>query len=162
MAKKTNAARCLDNLGLAYELISYKPGPEFKAAEAAVLLGVPPEIVYKTLLLRGDRQGLLEACLPSHCELDLKALAAASGNKKVTMTTVKELTILTGYLRGGCSPLGGLKDYPVYLAKEMFDYPQIYVNAGARGLLFLLDPQDLQKATNGRLADISKPQITVL
>ncbi|MDR1607673.1 MAG: aminoacyl-tRNA deacylase [Deltaproteobacteria bacterium] len=155
--KKTLAARCLDNLGLAYELLTYEPGPQLSAIEAADFLSLPRAIVYKTLLLRGDRHGLLEACIPAEMELDLKALALVSDNKKVTMTTVKELTQLTGYLRGGCSPLGGLKSYPVYLEATILNQEKIAINAGARGLMFLLRPQDLALATQATLAAIAKP-----
>ncbi|MDR1577366.1 MAG: aminoacyl-tRNA deacylase [Deltaproteobacteria bacterium] len=154
--KKTLAARRLDSLGLAYELISYEPGPLLSAVEAADLLSLPREMVFKTLLLRGDRQGLLEACLPAELELDLKTLAQTSDNKKVSMTTVKELTKLTGYLRGGCSPLGGLRDYPVFLDESAVKLEKIAINAGARGLLFLMDPQDLILATQATVASIAQ------
>ncbi|MDR2141364.1 MAG: aminoacyl-tRNA deacylase [Deltaproteobacteria bacterium] len=154
--KKTQAARRLESLGLTYELVPYEPGPLLSAVEAADSLNLPQDIVYKTLLLRGDRHGLLEACLPAAEELDLKALAKATGDKSVALTTVKELTALTGYLRGGCSPLGGLKDFPVYLDEAIMTKDKIAINAGARGLMFLLRPQDLLRATQGILAPIAK------
>lgn len=155
--KKTNAARQLDRLGISYEIKQFEVDEDDLSAEsAAAKLGLPPEKVYKTLVLRGDKTGVLEACLPAGRELDLKALAAASGNKSVALTPLKELTELTGYQRGGCSPLGGKKDYPVFILDEIMAHDRIIVNAGGRGLMFLLSPADLLAATGGRLAPIAR------
>jgi len=155
--KKTNAARYLDEREIAYELIQYESDLDDLSAErAADDIGMPREKVYKTLVTRGDKTGIIEACLPAGRELDLKALAAASGNKSVTMAAVKELTALTGYVRGGCSPICGKKDYPVYLFSDAVKYEKIAVNAGARGLLFLISPLDLIRVTGAVLADIAK------
>ncbi len=156
--KKTNAARRLDELGLAYELKQFQVDEDDLSAEsAAAHLGMPLERVYKTLVARGDQGGILEACLPAGRELDLKALAAASGNKSVTLVAVKELPGLTGYQRGGCSPLGGKKDYPVYILDEIMAHDRIIVNAGGRGLMFLMAPADLVAATGATLAPIARP-----
>ncbi|MDR3076516.1 MAG: Cys-tRNA(Pro) deacylase, partial [Synergistaceae bacterium] len=111
-------------------------------------------LVYKTLVLRGDKTGVIEACLPAGMELDLKALAALSGNKSVAMVHVKDLRDLTGYERGGCSPVGR-KRYPVYIYEGALNHEKIAVNAGARGLLFLLSPQDLVKVTDAAAGNIA-------
>jgi Cys-tRNA(Pro)/Cys-tRNA(Cys) deacylase len=156
--KKTNAARRLDELGLKYELRQFQVDEDDLSAEtAAVHLGLPLERVYKTLVARGDKTGILEACLPAGRELDLKALAQASGNKNVALVAVRELPGLTGYQRGGCSPLGGKKDYPVFILDEIMTHDQIIVNAGGRGLMFLLAPADLVRAAGATLAPIARP-----
>lgn len=155
--KKTNAARRLDELGLAYELKSFEVDEDDLSAEtAAEKLGLPLAQVYKTLVARGDKNGIIEACLPAGRELDLKALAAASGNKSVTLAAVKDLPSLTGYQRGGCSPLGGKKDYPVYILDEIMNHDRVIINAGGRGLMFYLAPADLLTATGGILAPIAR------
>ena len=155
--KKTNAARQLDRLGLSYEMKQIEVDEDDLSAEtAADKLGLPPEKVYKTLVARGDRTGVLEACLPAGRELDFKALAAASGNKSVALVPLKELTALTGYQRGGCSPLGGKKDYPVFILDEAMAHDRIVINAGGRGLMFLLVPADLIKATGAVPAPIAR------
>ena len=155
--KKTNAARKLDELGLIYELRRVDVTEDDLSAEtAAVRLGLPPEVVNKTLVARGDRTVVLEACLPAGRELDLKALAAASGNKSVTLVQVRELPALTGYLRGGCSPLGGKKDYPVFILKEIMTHDRVIINAGGRGLMLWLAPGDLVRAAGAVLADFAR------
>jgi Cys-tRNA(Pro)/Cys-tRNA(Cys) deacylase len=156
--KKTNAARQLDQLGLSYEIkLVDVDESDLSAETAADKLGLPREVVYKTLVLRGDRTGVLEACLPAGRELDLKALAAAGGNKSVALVPLKELTALTGYQRGGCSPLGGKKNYPVFILDEIMLHDRIIINAGGRGLMFLLAPADLVAATGATLAPIARP-----
>ena len=155
--KKTNAARRLDELGLPYELRQIEVDEDDLSAEtAAERLGLPLERVYKTLVARGDKSGILEACLPAGREADLKALAAASGNKNVALTAVKELPGLTGYQRGGCSPLGGKKEYPVYIHDEIMLHDRVIINAGGRGLMFYMAPADLVKAVGATLAPIAK------
>lgn len=154
---KTNAARKLDELGISYELLAFDVSEDDLSAEtAADAVGLPRERVYKTLVTRGDKTGVMEACLPAGSELDLKALAAASGNKGAALVPLKEVQQLTGYIRGGCSPIGGKKDYPVYISEDAGNHERIAVNAGARGLLFLISPCDLLRATGGKLAPISK------
>ncbi|MDL2260508.1 Cys-tRNA(Pro) deacylase [Deltaproteobacteria bacterium OttesenSCG-928-K17] len=157
--KKTNAARILDEMGLPYEMKQFDIDESDLSAEtAAKKLGAPLETVYKTLVARGDKTGVLEACLPAGRELDLKALAAASGNKSVALAAVKELPGLTGYQRGGCSPLGGKKEYPVYILDEIMNHELIIINAGGRGLMFFMNPGDLVKAARATLAPIARKQ----
>jgi Cys-tRNA(Pro)/Cys-tRNA(Cys) deacylase len=147
--KKTNAARILDEMGIPYELVGFDADERDLSAERAARdIGMPYELVYKTLVLRGDKTGVLEACLPAGVEVDLKALAEISGNKRVEMVNLGELTALTGYVRGGCSPIGGKKHYPVYIYDDAVNHAKISVNAGSRGLLFLMSPQDLIRATD--------------
>jgi len=154
--KKTNAARRLDELGVGYELLRYEPDEDDLSAErAASDVGLPSEIVYKTLVARGDKTGIMEACIPAGMELDLKALSSLSGNKNTAMVAVKELMPLTGYMRGGCSPIGGKKAYPVFIFDDALNHEKIAINAGARGLLFLMSPGDLVSVTGaspGRIA----------
>jgi Cys-tRNA(Pro)/Cys-tRNA(Cys) deacylase len=153
--KKTNAARRLDELGVAYELIRFDfDERDLSAERAASDIGMPSELVYKTLVLRGDKTGVIEACVPAGLELDLKVLAALSGNKSVAMVSVKELRPLTGYDRGGCSPIGR-KSYPVYIYEDALNHERIAVNAGARGLLFLMSPRDLVRVTGAVAGNIA-------
>ena len=113
---KTNAARILDGLGVSYELKEYPVDlDDLSAVHVAEMVGMPIEKVFKTLVARGDKTGVLMACIPGDGELDLKELAAVSGNKRVEMVHLNEVLGLTGYVRGGCSPLGAKKAYPVYL-----------------------------------------------
>jgi Cys-tRNA(Pro)/Cys-tRNA(Cys) deacylase len=157
--KKTNAARRLDELNIPYEIIRFEADESDLSAErAADDAGMPREAVYKTLVLRGDRTGVLEACIPAGFELDLKQLAVLSGNKSVAMVPMKELTALTGYVRGGCSPIGGRKRYPVYVFEDMMSRDQVAINAGSRGVLFLMSPRDLVEVTGavtGKIARIA-------
>jgi len=156
---KTNAARLLDQLGIHYELREYEVDPEDLAAETvAAKIGLPPEQVFKTLAARGDRNGICMAVIPGNTELNLKALAAASGNRKIQFAPVKELQNLTGYIRGGVTALAGKKDYPVYADEtiELFDI--ISISAGVRGLQILLTPADYLKATNATLASLAHPK----
>ena len=154
---KTNAARKLDELGIAYELIAFDVDENDLSAEtAAAAVGMPEERVYKTLVTRGDKTGVMEVCLPAGKELDFKALATASGNKSAALVPLKEVQQLTGYIRGGCSPIGGKKEYPVYIYEDAANHERIAINAGSRGLLFLIAPDDLLRATHGKLAPIAK------
>ena len=153
MAHKTNAVRLLDQFAISYELREYEVDPEDLAAETvATKIGLPPEQVFKTLVARGDRNGICMAVIPGDAELDLKALAAASGDRKVQLIPMKELQGLTGYLRGGVTALAAKKDYPVYVddAIELFD--TISVSGGIRGMQILIAPHDYLKATKAILA----------
>ena len=137
---KTNAARILDTLGISYELKTYEVDEsDLSAVHVAESVGMPIEMVYKTLVCRGDKNGVLMAVIPGGGELDLKALAAASGNKRVEMVHLKEVFGLTGYIRGGCSPLGAKKDYPVYLDASAEQQEVIAISAGKRGEQIILD-----------------------
>lgn len=155
--KKTNAARLLDELGIAYELheAPYDEA-DLSATSMARALGVPLEEVFKTLVLRGDRTGVIEACVPAAAELNLKELAAASGNKHVEMVPLKEIQPLTGYIRGGCSPLAGKKHYPVYVDESAILLERLYISAGHRGVQLRLAPDDLLRATGGTYASIAR------
>jgi Cys-tRNA(Pro)/Cys-tRNA(Cys) deacylase len=149
--KKTNAARLLDTLGVTYELREYIVDEDDLGAETvARKIGMPPEQVFKTLVTRGDRTGVMLAIVPATCELNLHKLAAVSGNKRVTMVELKEVQPLTGYIRGGVSPIGTKRAYPTYLDDSALAYPHIAVSAGQRGLQCLLAPHDLLRAVQGQ------------
>lgn len=155
--KKTNAARILDSLGISYEIKEYKVDPEnLSAIHVAEEAGMPIDMVFKTLVARGDKNCVLMAVIPGALEVDLKALAAASGNKRVEMVHLKEVQALTGYIRGGCSPLGAKKDYPVYLDIHAQEQSRISISAGIRGEQIILAPSDLIKAVNATVAQIAR------
>ena len=154
---KTNAVRFLDRLGVRYELREYEVDPEDLSAETvAAKVGLPAEQVFKTLVARGDRGGVLMACIPANTELDLKALAAASGNKKVELVAVKEVLGLTGYIRGGVSPVGAKKPYPFFLDETVDLWDVISVSAGMRGCQMILAPEDLARVTGAQRCAIAK------
>jgi len=147
-AKKTNAARLLDQLGVTYELVAYEVDEEeLGAVHVAAGLGQDVAVVFKTILLRGDRTGPFVCVVPGDAAVDLKAAAAVSGNKKAEPLPLKELLPLTGYVRGGCSPIGMKKNFPTYLHESATLHPFIFVSAGQRGLQFKLAPSDLVRAT---------------
>ena len=153
--KKTNAARLLDQQKVPYELIPYEVDEEHLGAEhTAEVLGEPIERIFKTLVLRGDRLGLFVCVIPGAEEVDLKKAAKVTGNKKVEMIHVKELLPLTGYIRGGCSPIGMKKALPTWFHESLMQYDYVYCSAGQRGLQFRLAPQDLVRAAKGTLADL--------
>ena len=144
---KTNAARMLDRLVIPYELLTYPVDErDLSAAHVAEVTGIPLERIYKTLVVRGDRTGVFMAVVPGAGELDLKAAAAASGNKRAEMVHLKEVFDLTGYVRGGCSPLGAKKPYPVYCDESILHHEHVCVSAGRRGEQFSLAPADLIRA----------------
>ncbi|WP_416826428.1 Cys-tRNA(Pro) deacylase [Ectobacillus polymachus] len=149
MANKTIASRILDRNHISYSLHEYEWDEEHLNAEhVADQVELSLEQVFKTLVLRGDKTGIIMACIPSHTELRLKALAAVSGNKKVEMVHVKEIQALTGYIRGGVSPLGVKKNYPLYLDKTSENLNPISISAGKRGLQIFISGADLMKVTN--------------
>ena len=153
---KTNAARMLDSAGIHYELREYEVDEnDLSAPHVAEMVGLPPEQVFKTLVARGDRTGVLMACIPANSELDLKGLAAASGNKKVELVAVKEVLGLTGYIRGGVSPVGTRKPYPLYLDETAELWDVISVSAGVRGCQMLLAPADLIRAVDAQRCPIA-------
>jgi Cys-tRNA(Pro)/Cys-tRNA(Cys) deacylase len=154
---KTNAVRLLESMKVQYELREYEVNPEDLAAETvAAKIGMPPEQVFKTLLARGDRNGLCFAVIPGNCELDLKALAAAAGDRKVELVPVKDLQGLTGYIRGGVTVLGAKKAFPVYADETIQLWEVISVSAGVRGTQIILKPEDYLRATRAVLADIAR------
>ena len=141
---KTNAARLLDAAGVSYALVPYQVDEEhLEASHVAEQLGEDLDRVFKTLVLRGDRTGLFVCVIPGSLEVDLKVAASISGNKSCALIHVKELLPLTGYIRGGCSPIGMKKTYPTFIHESALLYPSIYVSAGVRGLQLCLDPQAL-------------------
>ena len=154
--KKTNAARILDRLKISYELIEYKVDEaDLSAVHLAATAGVPIEKVYKTLVLEGDKNGNFVCIIPGGKEIDLKKAALASTNKKVALIHMKELEPLTGYIRGGCSPLGMKKNFPVYIDRSAFEQNFIYISAGIRGMQIRLAPGDLMNASKAQMAEIT-------
>ena len=144
MSIKTNAARLLDSAGIQYELIEYSYTEEdLSAQHVAAELGEDIDMVFKTLVLRGDRNGLFVCVIPGDFEVDLKLAAHISGNKSCEMIHVKELLPLTGYIRGGCSPIGMKKPFPTFVHESALLYDYIYVSAGQRGLQLKINPQTL-------------------
>jgi Cys-tRNA(Pro)/Cys-tRNA(Cys) deacylase len=156
MPPKTNAARILDAAGVPYEIREYVVDEnDLSAPHVAEAVGMPPEQVFKTLVARGDRSGVLMACIPANAELDLKALAKVSGNRKVELVAVKEVLGLTGYIRGGVSPVGTKKPYPFYLDETAEIWDTIAVSAGVRGKQMVLAPADLARVTEAVVAEIA-------
>ena len=156
--KKTNAARLLEGLKIPHTLQEYPVDESDLSAEhVAREVGLPLNQVFKTLVARGDRTGVIVAVLPGDGELDPKALASVSGNKKVDLVPLKEVQPLTGYLRGGCSPLGMKKKYPVFLDESAQSFPFVSVSAGLRGLQLFLEPEHLRAACDGTWAALSRP-----
>lgn len=152
---KTNAARLLDAAGIAYELIPYEYSEDdLSAGKVAASLGENVEQVFKTLVLRGDRNGIFVCVIPGDFEVDLKLAASISGNKSCTMVHVKELLGLTGYIRGGCSPIGMKKRYPTFIHESALLYDYIYISAGVRGLQFKISPADLFRFTAAQIYPI--------
>jgi Cys-tRNA(Pro)/Cys-tRNA(Cys) deacylase len=154
---KTNAVRALDRLGISYELREYEVDPGDLAAETvAAKVGLPPEQVFKTLVARGDRSGVCLAVVPGNAQLDLKALARATGDRKIDTVPLKEVQPLTGYIRGGVTALACKKDYPVYVDETVQLFEVISISAGVRGLQVLLEPGDYLRAVGGSLASIAR------
>ena len=154
--EKTNVARLLDKAGIQYRLIPYEfDENDLAAYHVAESLGQNIERVFKTLVLWGDRNGHLVCVIPGNCEVDLKALAKVSGNKKVEMIAMKDLLSTTGYIRGGCSPIGMKKKFPTFVHSTAIDFETIYVSAGVRGLQLEIDPKDLIAYIGGIIAEVA-------
>jgi Cys-tRNA(Pro)/Cys-tRNA(Cys) deacylase len=157
---KTNAARLLDQLGIHYELRAYEVDPEDLAAETvATKIGLPAEQVFKTLVARGERNGAVMAVIPGDQELDLKALAAAAGERKIQLVPVKELQALTGYIRGGVTALAAKREYPVFVDETIALFDVVSISAGMRGLQILIAPADYLRATKGTIAALGQPKL---
>ena len=153
---KTNAARLLDKDKIAYELIPYEVDEnDLSCIHVAASLGEDIEQVFKTLVLHGDRSGHLVCVIPGNGEVDLKALAKVSGNKKVEMIAMKDLLAVTGYIRGGCSPVGMKKKFPTYFHSTAVDFETIYVSAGVRGLQLEISPVALIDFVGGTVCEIA-------
>ena len=154
--EKTNAARLLDKAGVAYKLIPYEfDENDLAASHVADSLGQAIARVFKTLVLHGDRSGYVVCVVPGDGEVDLKALAKVSGNKKVEMIPMKDLLGVTGYIRGGCSPVGMKKRFPTYFHSTALDFDTIYVSAGVRGLQLEISPSDLIAFVCASVADVA-------
>ena len=154
---KTNAARVLDRLGIRYELRDYEVDPDDLTAESvARKVGMPAEQVFKTLVARGDRNGVCLAVVPGNAVLDLKELARLSGDRKVDTVALKEVQPLTGYVRGGVTALACKKDYPVFVDETLELYDQVAVSAGVRGTQIVLRPADYLRATGATVGPIAR------
>jgi Cys-tRNA(Pro)/Cys-tRNA(Cys) deacylase len=154
---KTNAVRLLERLGVPFELRAYEVDPDDLAAETvARKIGMPAEQVFKTLVARGDKHGVCLAVVPGNCELDPKALARATGDKKLDTVLLKEVEPLTGYIRGGVTALACKKPYPVYLDETAQLFDVISISAGMRGLQLLLSPDDYIRVVDARVAPITR------
>jgi Cys-tRNA(Pro)/Cys-tRNA(Cys) deacylase len=157
---KTNAARVLDRLGIKYELREYDVDPDDLSAETvATKVGLPPEQLFKTLAVRGDRNGISLAVVPANEELDFKALARQTGDRKIDMVPLKEVQAATGYIRGGVTALACKKDCPVYIDELAQICDVISVSAGIRGLQILLAPEDYIRAVKAKVVAITKSQV---
>jgi len=153
---KTNAMRILESAGLSFRVVTYEVDEEdLSGVHVAQSCGLPVEQVFKTLVTKGD-SGYLVACIPVEMELDLKKLALVSGNKKVDMIAVKELLPLTGYIRGGCSPVGMKKPFPTFFDESAILYDWIAVSAGMRGAQILVEPQKLIDFVTAEMSDITR------
>jgi len=154
--KKTNASRILDNMKIVYRLLEYEVDENnLDAVHVANSVGMPCSQVFKTLCVNGDKTGVVFACIPGDHELDLKALAKISGNKRTELVALKEVLPLTGYIRGGVSPLGAKKPYPVFLDVTASNWEEISISAGQRGLQIILAPSALQAATKAKVAALT-------
>ena len=149
---KTNAARLLDSAGIGYELIPYRVDEEdLSAVHVAQELGEDIRQVFKTLVLRGERTGLFVCVVPGESEVDLKKAARAAGDKKADLIPMKELLPTTGYIRGGCSPIGMKKPLPTFIDRSCMDFPAIYISGGVRGLQIKIAPEDLIRESKAEI-----------
>lgn len=152
---KTNAVRLLETKEILFDIHTFPWSEDHVGAEEAMdKLDVPKERIFKTLVTVGDKTGVVIAVIPGMSELDLKALAKASGNKKIEMLPTKDLLATTGYVRGGCSPIGMKKEYPTYYSKSAERMEKIIVSAGKRGMQVELNPADLIEVTKGTFSEI--------
>ena len=153
----TNAMRLLTQAGIPFEASEYPVDEnDLSGVHAAEMLGVDADCVFKTLVVRGERKGICVYVIPVAEELDLKKCAAAMGDKKVEMIHVKELLGLTGYIRGGCSPIGMKKKYPTFIDEIATLVDRVYVSAGLRGQQLIINPEDLRAYTDATFADLTK------
>lgn len=156
---KSNAVRLLDERKVKYELCEYQVDPNDLSAESvAEKIGLPPDQVFKTLVVKGDRNGVCMAVVPSNAELDLKSMAKLSGDRRVEMVPLKDVQPLTGYIRGGVTALAAKKQFPVYVDESAILFGVISVSAGVRGTQILLNPADYIAAVNGTTGAIAKPK----
>ena len=155
MATKTNAVRLVQQAGIVCKEEFYEfDENDLNGNHAAAAIGFPPEQVFKTLVARGVKNGIMVFCIPVCCELDLKKAAKVSGDKSISLLPVKDLLATTGYIRGGCSPVGMKKKFPTYFDEVCLLFDEIAVSAGERGHQMILPPEDLLRLVNGKLVDI--------
>ncbi len=160
MSVKTNAARKLDGLKVPYTVREYQVDPEHLSAEnVAAQVGMQPEQVFKTLVARGDRTGVLFAVVPANSDLDLRALAQLSGDRRIELVPLKEVQPLTGYIRGGVTALAAKKDFPVFADETLSICDEIAVSAGVRGAQLVLHPSDYLKVTGARTGAIARDKL---
>ena len=153
---KTNAMRMLSVAKIPFEVMEYEVDEnDLSGVHIAEQIGLPREMVFKTLVARGDKTGLLVFCIPCAAELDLKKVAALTGNKKIEMVAVKDLLGLTGYIRGGCSPIGMKKKFPTWVDESCLEFERITVSSGTRGAQLLLDRAALLQFIQGKTADLT-------
>ena len=152
---KTNAIRIIESRNIKYETVSYEVDENDLSGETvAKKVGAEPDTVFKTLVCNGDKTSHIVCCIPVTMELNLKKAASASGNKKVEMIPMKELLLLTGYIRGGCSPIGMKKLFPTFIDETAQPYDNIFISAGVRGTQIKIKPDDLLELVNGIYADL--------
>lgn len=157
---KTNACRILDSLGIPYRLSEYAVDPDDLSAEnVAAKVGLPPAQVFKTLVVRGDRNGISVAAIPGNYELDFKALARLTGDRSIAMVPLKEVQSITGYIRGGVTALGMKKDFPVFADETIELWDEVCVSAGQRGLQIVIAPADYLRATAAGVGEIAREKI---
>lgn len=157
MASKTNAVRLVEQAGIPCREVFYDfDEKDLSGNHAAKAIGMPPEQVFKTLVARGDRTGINVFCIPVCCELNLKKAAKAAGDKNMELVPMKELLSLTGYIRGGCSPVGMKRKYPTFFDETAILFDEIAVSAGARGHQMLVPPDDIVRLTNSTYSDITQ------
>lgn len=156
-AAKTNASRLLEAAGVSFGLVPYTVDPDNLAADhVAAELGEDINRVFKTLVLKGERTGHFVCVVPGNCEVDLKKAAKAAGDKKADLIAMKDLLAVTGYIRGGCSPVGMKKPFPTFFHSTACDYDRIYVSAGVRGLQLAIAPADLIAYVGATVTDLVK------
>ena len=154
---KTNAMRQLDAAKISYEVLTYEVDEsDLSGTHIAAQIGLPMDMVFKTLVAKGDKTGHLVFCIPVDKEIDLKAAASLTGNKKIEMVHVKDLLGLTGYIRGGCSPIGMKKKFPTYFDATAAEHEKITVSAGVRGAQMLVGREVLIGFVDGKLIDVAK------
>jgi Cys-tRNA(Pro)/Cys-tRNA(Cys) deacylase len=156
---KTNAVRALEEAGVPFELRTYPVDPDDLSAETvAEKIGMPAEQVFKTLVVRGDRNGVCLAVIPGNAELDLKALSRLTGDRRMELAALKEVQPLTGYIRGGVTALAGKKDYPVFIDETAILFDAISISAGVRGTQIVLNPEDYIRIVRATGGEIAKPK----
>ncbi len=157
---RTNVLRLLESAGISFEARAYPVDEnDLSGVHTARLLGLPPERLFKTLVLRGERTGIFVCCIPCAEEIDLRKAATAAGDKKCEMLPMKELLPTTGYIRGGCSPIGMKRRFPVWIDETAALHTRIAVSAGVRGMMVLLAPEDLKAYVGAQEADLTSLRI---